>query len=188
MHVKGKVCVVTGGASGIGEAVARAWAEAGARGVVVADLKTSRERLASRRRRHRRPRRHRRRRAGRRRQGADRGGRRQVRARRRVLLQCRPVAQGTGGGVGCRLGRELARACHEPRVCGARAGPRHARARLRLSAQHRFRGRAFGVAELDALWRDEERRSGAWPNISPFNMATAASAFPCCARNRCKQA
>ncbi len=38
MHPKGKVCVVTGGASGIGEATARAFAEAGARGVVVADL------------------------------------------------------------------------------------------------------------------------------------------------------
>jgi NAD(P)-dependent dehydrogenase (short-subunit alcohol dehydrogenase family) len=46
MHIKDKVCVVTGGASGIGEAVARAYAEAGARGVVVADLKSSRERLA----------------------------------------------------------------------------------------------------------------------------------------------
>jgi NAD(P)-dependent dehydrogenase (short-subunit alcohol dehydrogenase family) len=47
MHVKGKVCVVTGAASGIGAAVARAYAEAGARGVVVADLKTSRDRLAA---------------------------------------------------------------------------------------------------------------------------------------------
>ena len=47
MQIKGKVCVVTGGASGIGEAVARAYAAAGARGVVVADLKTSRERLAA---------------------------------------------------------------------------------------------------------------------------------------------
>ena len=47
MHVKNKVCVVTGAASGIGEAVARAYAQAGARGVVVADLKTSRDRLAS---------------------------------------------------------------------------------------------------------------------------------------------
>src|ERR1700749_1980035 len=46
MHVKDKVCVVTGGASGIGEATARAFAEGGARGVVVADLKTSRDRLA----------------------------------------------------------------------------------------------------------------------------------------------
>jgi NAD(P)-dependent dehydrogenase (short-subunit alcohol dehydrogenase family) len=46
MHIKDKVCVVTGAASGIGEAVARAYAEAGARGVVVADLKNSRERLA----------------------------------------------------------------------------------------------------------------------------------------------
>jgi len=41
MHVKDKVCVVTGAASGIGEAVARAYAQAGARGVVVADLKSS---------------------------------------------------------------------------------------------------------------------------------------------------
>src|ERR1700732_710709 len=47
MHVKDKVCVVTGAASGIGEAVARAYAEAGARGVVCADLKSSRDRLAS---------------------------------------------------------------------------------------------------------------------------------------------
>jgi NAD(P)-dependent dehydrogenase (short-subunit alcohol dehydrogenase family) len=46
MHIKDKICVVTGAASGIGEAVARAYAQAGARGVVVADLKTSRERLA----------------------------------------------------------------------------------------------------------------------------------------------
>ena len=45
MHVKGKVCVVTGAASGIGEAVARAYAEAGARGVVVADLKSSRDKV-----------------------------------------------------------------------------------------------------------------------------------------------
>src|SRR6195952_2106072 len=47
MHINDKVCVVTGAASGIGEAVARAYAEAGARGVVVADLKSSRERLAN---------------------------------------------------------------------------------------------------------------------------------------------
>ena len=47
MHIKDKVCVVTGAASGIGEAVARAYAEAGARGVVVADLKSSRDRLAN---------------------------------------------------------------------------------------------------------------------------------------------
>jgi NAD(P)-dependent dehydrogenase (short-subunit alcohol dehydrogenase family) len=46
MQIKNKVCVVTGAASGIGEAVARAYAQAGARGVVVADLKSSRERLA----------------------------------------------------------------------------------------------------------------------------------------------
>jgi NAD(P)-dependent dehydrogenase (short-subunit alcohol dehydrogenase family) len=47
MHVKDKVCVVTGAASGIGEAVARAYAQAGARGVVVADLKSSHDKLAS---------------------------------------------------------------------------------------------------------------------------------------------
>lgn len=38
MHPRGKVCVVTGAASGIGEAVARAFAAVGAAGVVVADL------------------------------------------------------------------------------------------------------------------------------------------------------
>ena len=38
MHPRGKVCVVTGAASGIGEAVARAFANAGARGVVIADM------------------------------------------------------------------------------------------------------------------------------------------------------
>ncbi len=38
MHIQGKVVVVTGGASGIGAALCRAFAQAGARGVVVADL------------------------------------------------------------------------------------------------------------------------------------------------------
>src|ERR1700686_1543212 len=47
MLIKDKICVVTGAGSGIGEAVARAYAQAGARGVVVADLKSSRDRLAS---------------------------------------------------------------------------------------------------------------------------------------------
>src|SRR3982074_182809 len=47
MQIKNKVCVVTGAASGIGEAVWRAYAGAGARGVVVADLKSSRDRLAA---------------------------------------------------------------------------------------------------------------------------------------------
>jgi NAD(P)-dependent dehydrogenase (short-subunit alcohol dehydrogenase family) len=42
MNPKGKVCVVTGGASGIGEATARAFAKAGAKGVVVADLNADR--------------------------------------------------------------------------------------------------------------------------------------------------
>lgn len=45
MQVKGKVCVVTGGASGIGEAVARAFAKAGAKGVVVADLERASDKL-----------------------------------------------------------------------------------------------------------------------------------------------
>src|ERR1700686_3375711 len=47
MLIKDKVCVVTGAASGIGAAVARAYAERGARGGVVADLKSSRDRLAN---------------------------------------------------------------------------------------------------------------------------------------------
>jgi NAD(P)-dependent dehydrogenase (short-subunit alcohol dehydrogenase family) len=37
MKVKGKVCVVTGAAGGIGEAIARRYAREGAKGVVVAD-------------------------------------------------------------------------------------------------------------------------------------------------------
>ena len=45
MLPRNKVCVVTGGASGIGEAVARAFAAAGARGVVIADLNA--EKLAN---------------------------------------------------------------------------------------------------------------------------------------------
>jgi short-subunit dehydrogenase len=45
VHPRGKVCVVTGAASGIGEAVARAYAAAGARGVVIADM--SAEKLAA---------------------------------------------------------------------------------------------------------------------------------------------
>jgi NAD(P)-dependent dehydrogenase (short-subunit alcohol dehydrogenase family) len=45
MHPRGKVCVVTGAAGGIGEAIARAYAAAGARGVVVADLKSETGRL-----------------------------------------------------------------------------------------------------------------------------------------------
>ena len=161
MHVKGKVCVVTGAASGIGEAVARAYAEAGARGVVVADLKTSRDKLAKvagdidglavtgRRR------------ARRRHQGADRRGRGQIRPGRRVLFQCRPVTQGTGDRLRRRLGRELAGACHEPRVRGARAGAGHAGARIGLFAQHGVCGRIAGVSELDALRRHQECGGGA---------------------------
>jgi len=42
MLVKGKVAVVTGAAGGIGEAVARRYAREGARGVVVADMDSSR--------------------------------------------------------------------------------------------------------------------------------------------------
>ena len=37
MKVKGKVCVVTGAAGGIGEAITRRYAKEGAKGVVVAD-------------------------------------------------------------------------------------------------------------------------------------------------------
>ena len=42
MKVKGKVCVVTGAAGGIGEAIARRYAKEGAKGVVVADMDAGR--------------------------------------------------------------------------------------------------------------------------------------------------
>jgi NAD(P)-dependent dehydrogenase (short-subunit alcohol dehydrogenase family) len=42
MKVRGKVCVVTGAAGGIGEAVARRYVKEGAKGVVVADMDASR--------------------------------------------------------------------------------------------------------------------------------------------------
>ena len=42
MKVKGKVCVVTGAAGGIGEAIARRYAKEGAKGVVVADMDAAR--------------------------------------------------------------------------------------------------------------------------------------------------
>ena len=72
MHPKGKVCVVTGAASGIGEAVARAFAAAGAKGVVVADLAA--DKLAKVANRNRRPRRADGCVEGSRHQGADRRG------------------------------------------------------------------------------------------------------------------
>ena len=42
MKVKGKVCVVTGAAGGIGEAIARRFAKEGAKGLVVADMDAGR--------------------------------------------------------------------------------------------------------------------------------------------------
>src|SRR3954470_2574550 len=42
MKVKDKVCIVTGAAGGIGEAIARRYAKEGARGVVVADMDAKR--------------------------------------------------------------------------------------------------------------------------------------------------
>ena len=160
MHVKDKVCVVTGGASGIGEAVARAYAEAGARGVVVADLKTSRDRLASV-------------------AGdidglavtADVGLEEDIKA----LIAAAEDKYGpvdvffSNAGLS-RKGQETAsdadwdvswRVHVMSHVFAARAGARHAGTRFRLSAQHRIRRGAPGVAELDALRRDQECRGRA---------------------------
>jgi NAD(P)-dependent dehydrogenase (short-subunit alcohol dehydrogenase family) len=186
MQVKGKVCVVTGGASGIGEAVARAYAEAGAKGVVVADLKTSRERLANV-------------------AGdidglavtADVGLEEDVKA----LIA---AAEGKYGPVDVffsnaglsRKGQETAsdadwdvswRVHVMSHVFAARAlVPVCWRAAPAICSTPPP-PRPPGVAESDALWRDKMPR---WRlrNISPFNMATAASASPCCARSRCRPA
>jgi hypothetical protein len=161
MHVKDKVCVVTGAASGIGAAVARAYAQAGARGVVVADLKSSRDRLA----------------------GvageidglavtADVGQEADIQSLIAAAeARFGPVdvffsnaglsRKGQETAVRCRLGRELAGACHEPRFRGARAGARHARARIRLPAQYRLRRGPAGVAEFHAVRRHQTCRGGA---------------------------
>ncbi|MEO5845387.1 MAG: SDR family NAD(P)-dependent oxidoreductase, partial [Caldimonas sp.] len=48
MDINGKVAVVTGGASGIGAAIAKRFAAAGARGVVVADLQHERAETVAR--------------------------------------------------------------------------------------------------------------------------------------------
>ncbi len=155
MNPKGKVCVVTGGASGIGEATARAFAKAGAKGVVVADLNG--DKLAGRGARHQRPCSRHRRRQGSRHQGAGRRGRGEIRPGRHLLLQRRHLAQGPGRRLRRRLGYQLARPCHEPCVCRARPAPRHAGARLGLPAQHRVGRRPARLAELDALWGNEVR-------------------------------
>ena len=160
MHVKGKVCVVTGAASGIGEAVARAYAEAGARGVVVADLKTSRDRLAAV-------------------AGdidglavtADVGLEEDIKA---LIAAAEdkfgPVDVFFSNAGLSRKGQESAsdadwdvswRVHVMSHVFAARAGARHARARLGLSAQHRVRRGPFGLAEFDALWRHEKRGDSA---------------------------
>ena len=47
MKVKGKVCVVTGAAGGIGEAIARRYAKEGAKGVIVADRDADRLRTVA---------------------------------------------------------------------------------------------------------------------------------------------
>ena len=161
MHVKGKVCVVTGAASGIGEAVARAYAEAGARGVVVADLKTSRDRLAKV-------------------AGdidglavtGDVGLEEDIKA----LIAAAEDKYGpvdvffSNAGLS-RKGQESAsdadwdvswRVHVMSHVFAARAlVPGMLRARIRLSPEHGVRGWPAGITELDALRRHQERGGGA---------------------------
>jgi len=155
MHPRGKVCVVTGAASGIGEAVARAYAEAGARGVVVANLNA--ERLAKV--------------AGEIDAPAvptDVSQESDIKA----LIAAAEARFGpvdvfySNAGIS-RPGMEdaseadwdpqLAGACSQPRVRSARFGAGHVGARLGLSAEHGIGRGLADIDEFDGLRRDQER-------------------------------
>jgi len=188
MQIKDKVCVVTGAASGIGEAVARAYAQAGARGVVVADLKTSRDRLAK---------------VAGEIDGlavtADVGQEADIKA----LIAAAEARFGpvdvffSNAGLS-RKGQESADDAdwdvswrvHVMRATcfAARAPvPGNAGARIRLSAEYGVGGGPAGVLNSMPM-ASPNMRPWPWPSISPFIMATAESAFPCFARNRCRPA
>ncbi len=187
MHVKDKVCIVTGAASGIGEAVARAYAEAGARGVVVADLRSSRDRLAK---------------VAGEIDGlavtADVGQEQDIKA----LIAAAEDKYGpvdvffSNAGLS-RKGQESAsdadwdvswRVHVMSHVFAARA--------LVPGMLARGSGYLLNTASAAGLLASlnsmpygvtSMRRSHS-PSISPFNMATAASGFPCCVRSRCRPA
>ena len=182
MKVKDKVCVVTGAAGGIGEAIARRYAKEGAKGVVVADRDAGRlEAVAKDIRGHRR---RLRRRQGSGHPASGRRSRAALRAGRRLLLQRRHRPRRPRGCDRQGLGRQLGDPCHGACLCRARPGAGHAGAQVGLSAEHRQRGGPAGLDGLGALRRHQARRAWRWPSIWRSSTATRASASRCSARRR----
>ena len=140
MDVKDAVCVITGGAGGIGCGVRPPFAAAGAAAVVVVDRDPARRRAV--RRRDRRGRRDRRRH----RPAAVDGLVQRTLAREgRIDLFCSNAGILTGVGLedpDDRLAARLRRQRHGPRVRRPRGAAGDARTRPWLPAQHRVGGRA----------------------------------------------
>ena len=183
MKVKDKVCVVTGAAGGIGEAIARRYAREGAKGVVVADRDAGR--LAGRRQGHQGRRGRLRRRQGSRHQAARRRGRAALRAGRRLLLQRRHRPRRPRGRhatrTGPNSGRSMSWPMSMPRAPWCRACWRAKSGYLLNTAS--ARGPA-GLDGLGALRRHQARRAWRWPSICRSSTATRASASRCSARRR----
>ena len=182
MKVKDKVCVVTGAAGGIGEAIARRYAKEGAKGVVVADMDAKRLEAVAKdikgiavacdvAKEARGP-------------PSDRRGRAALRAGRCLLLQRRHRPRRARGCDRQGLGRQLGDPCHGACLCRARAGAGHAGAQVGLPDQHRERGRPAGARWARRPTASPSTPAWRWPSISRSSTATRASSCRCSARRR----